>query len=82
MGPPIVPLTFSMNLRKELWIFPSQVITCDGVVVSWRFYATKAPGVIMAGIWQQESNETFTLIGKTRLDVVAEGPHVCLFYIT
>ncbi len=78
----MVPLTYLFYSKPALWIFPSQVITCDGVLVSWRFYATKAPGVIMAGIWQQESNDTFTLIGKTRLDVVTEGPHVCLFHIT
>ncbi len=44
--------------------------------MSWKFYATGAPCVIMAGIWQQTSSDIFTLIGKTRLNVPSEGAHV------
>ncbi len=83
LGPRMVPLSWQGQIHSTiLLIFPSQVITCDGVVVSWRFYAIGASGVIMAGIWQQASIDTFTLIGKTRLNVSTIGAQVCLVHMS
>ncbi len=79
----MVPLSETANYyENQVWIHPSQVITCDGAVISSKFYATGAPGVIMAGIWQQTSSNTFTLIGKTRIKVSTQGAHVRLVHIS
>ena len=52
----------------KLTIYPNASLTCSGELIGWRFKA-QTNGVFWASVWEYNGNDTYKLMGTSRIQV-------------